>query len=103
MDRSPSPSPSSSPASSLTTAAVVGLGTMGTGIAEVLARAGREVIGIDISEVATAQAVASLEARARARGAPREHSSPNSSGPDLLARFRTFTGPAGRPRPTRTS
>ena len=34
----------------LSTIAVVGLGTMGTGIAEVLARAGREVIGIDISE-----------------------------------------------------
>ncbi|WP_143672161.1 3-hydroxyacyl-CoA dehydrogenase NAD-binding domain-containing protein, partial [Streptomyces caniscabiei] len=31
------------------TIAVVGLGTMGTGIAEVLTRAGREVVGIDIS------------------------------------------------------
>nr|MYU47406.1 hypothetical protein [Streptomyces sp. SID7803] len=34
----------------LSTIAVVGLGTMGTGIAEVLARSGREVIGIDVDE-----------------------------------------------------
>lgn len=32
---------------------------MGTGIAEVLARAGREVIGIDISDTATRRATAS--------------------------------------------
>ncbi|NEE41929.1 3-hydroxyacyl-CoA dehydrogenase family protein, partial [Streptomyces sp. SID7982] len=53
----------------LSTIAVVGLGTMGTGIAEVLALAGREVIGIDISEAAVLGAVASLEAStARAVG-----------------------------------
>ncbi|WP_372352508.1 3-hydroxyacyl-CoA dehydrogenase family protein [Streptomyces sp. KL116D] len=89
MDAPLSPSPSSSPASSLTTVAVVGLGTMGTGIAEVLARAGREVIGIDISEVATAQAVASLEA-STARAVRREHLTEQQRA-DLLARFRTFT------------
>ncbi|MFD8573346.1 3-hydroxyacyl-CoA dehydrogenase family protein [Streptomyces sp. NPDC059639] len=71
------------------TVAVVGLGTMGTGIAEVLARAGREVIGIDISEAATAQAVASLEA-STARAVRREHLTERER-TDLLARFRTFT------------
>ncbi|MEU3183500.1 3-hydroxybutyryl-CoA dehydrogenase [Streptomyces sp. NPDC006923] len=72
----------------LPTIAVVGLGTMGTGIAEVLARAGREVIGIDISDAATAQAVAALEAstaraveRGRLTGEERR---------TVLARFRTF-------------
>ncbi|MYT71601.1 MULTISPECIES: 3-hydroxyacyl-CoA dehydrogenase family protein [unclassified Streptomyces] len=73
----------------LATVAVVGLGTMGTGIAEVLARAGREVIGIDISEAATAQAVASLEA-STARAVRREHLTEQERA-DLLARFRTFT------------
>ncbi|MEU6844966.1 3-hydroxybutyryl-CoA dehydrogenase [Streptomyces sp. NPDC046716] len=71
------------------TVAVVGLGTMGTGIAEVLARAGREVVGIDISEAATAQAVASLEA-STARAVRREHLTERERA-DLLARFRTFT------------
>ncbi len=63
----------------LSTIAVVGLGTMGTGIAEVLALAGREVIGIDTSEAAARQAVTSLEAstaRAVGRGG-----SPSRSGP----------------------
>ncbi|MFE7578878.1 3-hydroxyacyl-CoA dehydrogenase NAD-binding domain-containing protein, partial [Streptomyces sp. NPDC057521] len=46
----------------LSTIAVVGLGTMGAGIAEVLARSGREVIGIDTDEAAARRAVASLEA-----------------------------------------
>lgn len=48
--------PSTSSQSTLQTIAVVGLGTMGTGIAEILARAGREVIGIDISDAATRRA-----------------------------------------------
>ncbi|MEU5159980.1 3-hydroxybutyryl-CoA dehydrogenase [Streptomyces sp. NPDC020875] len=55
----------------LRTVAVVGLGTMGTGIAEVLALAGREVVGIDIDESAARRAVAAVEestARAVARG-----------------------------------
>lgn len=51
--------PSTSSQSTLQTIAVVGLGTMGTGIAEVLARAGREVIGIDVSDTATRRATAS--------------------------------------------
>ena len=55
----------------LNTVAVVGLGTMGTGIAEVLARAGREVIGIDISERAGRQAVASPRGVHGPRGVPR--------------------------------
>ncbi|WP_328631700.1 3-hydroxyacyl-CoA dehydrogenase family protein [Streptomyces sp. NBC_00356] len=77
------------PLSRISTVAVVGLGTMGTGIAEVLARAGREVVGIDISESATAQAVASLEA-STARAVRREHLTEQQRA-DLLARFRTFT------------
>ncbi|MEE1743308.1 MULTISPECIES: 3-hydroxyacyl-CoA dehydrogenase family protein [unclassified Streptomyces] len=74
----------------LSTIAVVGLGTMGTGIAEVLARAGHEVIGIDISEAAARRAVATLDAstaRAVRRGRLTEEERS-----DVLARFRTFTG-----------
>ncbi|ANS69098.1 oxidoreductase [Streptomyces lincolnensis] len=66
-----SSSPSSSTASPIKTVAVIGLGTMGTGIAEVLAKAGRTVVGVDISEAATARSVAALEtatARAVERG-----------------------------------
>ncbi|MGF1338641.1 3-hydroxyacyl-CoA dehydrogenase family protein [Streptomyces flavovirens] len=72
----------------LSTIAVVGLGTMGTGIAEVLIRAGREVIGIDISEAAARQAVASLEA-STARAVRRERITEQERR-DVLARFRTF-------------
>ncbi|MGW1891379.1 3-hydroxyacyl-CoA dehydrogenase family protein [Streptomyces sp. NPDC002004] len=74
---------------SLHTVAVVGLGTMGTGIAEVLARAGREVIGIDISEAAARQAVAALEA-STARAVRRERITEQER-EAVLARFRTFT------------
>ncbi|MFF9838044.1 3-hydroxyacyl-CoA dehydrogenase family protein [Streptomyces sp. NPDC020422] len=73
----------------LSTIAVVGLGTMGTGISDVLTRAGREVIGIDISENAAAKAVAALEAstaRAVDRGRITEEERQ-----DVLARFRTFS------------
>ncbi|MEV6307313.1 3-hydroxybutyryl-CoA dehydrogenase [Streptomyces sp. NPDC051840] len=73
----------------LSTIAVVGLGTMGTGIAEVLTRAGREVIGIDISEAAARQAVASLEA-STARAVRRERITEQERH-DILARFRTFS------------
>ncbi|KQX50981.1 MULTISPECIES: 3-hydroxyacyl-CoA dehydrogenase [unclassified Streptomyces] len=73
----------------LSTIAVVGLGTMGTGIADVLVRAGREVIGIDISDVATAQAVAALEA-STARAVARERITEEER-QDVLARFRTFS------------
>ncbi|MFJ1597351.1 3-hydroxyacyl-CoA dehydrogenase family protein [Streptomyces sp. NPDC088261] len=73
----------------LPTVAVVGLGTMGTGIAETLARAGREVIGIDISDAAAARAVAAIEAstaRAVERGRLTE-----GERRTVLARLRTFS------------
>lgn len=73
----------------LHTVAVVGLGTMGTGIAEVLARAGREVIGIDVSDAAARRAAAALEA-STARAVDRERLTEKERG-DILARFRTFT------------
>ncbi|GAU67237.1 putative 3-hydroxyacyl-CoA dehydrogenase [Streptomyces sp. NBRC 110611] len=73
----------------LSTVAVVGLGTMGTGIAEVLARAGREVIGIDTDEAAARKAAAALEA-ATARAVRRERLTERERR-DVLARFRTFT------------
>ncbi|MEU7722523.1 3-hydroxyacyl-CoA dehydrogenase family protein [Streptomyces tibetensis] len=64
-------SPLSDPSqSTLQTVAVVGLGTMGTGIAEVLAKAGRTVVGIDVSESQAAKCVAALEA-STARGVER--------------------------------
>jgi 3-hydroxybutyryl-CoA dehydrogenase len=73
----------------LRTIAVVGLGTMGTGIAEVLAHAGREVIGIDVSAAAARRAVTALEAsttRSVLRGRIHE---PERQ--DILVRFRTFS------------
>ncbi|MFH8489340.1 3-hydroxyacyl-CoA dehydrogenase family protein [Streptomyces longisporoflavus] len=73
----------------LNTVAVIGLGTMGTGITEVLARAGREVIGIDISEAAGARAVAAVEA-STARAVRREQLTEDERR-DALARVRTFT------------
>ncbi|MDX3707586.1 3-hydroxyacyl-CoA dehydrogenase family protein [Streptomyces europaeiscabiei] len=78
-----------SPQSPFKTIAVVGLGTMGTGIAEVLARAGREVVGIDISEAAGVRAVTALEA-ATERAVTRGRITEQERG-DVLARFRTFT------------
>ncbi|CAL9575963.1 Fatty acid oxidation complex subunit alpha [Streptomyces sp. enrichment culture] len=80
---------SDTPLSPLRTVAVVGLGTMGTGIAEVLAGAGRDVVGIDIGEAQTARALAALEAataRAVARGRLTERERA-----DALARVRTST------------
>ncbi|WP_405718415.1 3-hydroxyacyl-CoA dehydrogenase family protein [Streptomyces sp. NBC_00046] len=71
----------------LSTIAVVGLGTMGTGIAEVLARAGHEVIGIDISDAAARRAVAALESTT-ARAVRRERITEEERG-RVLARFRT--------------
>ncbi|MFF8837097.1 3-hydroxyacyl-CoA dehydrogenase family protein [Streptomyces sp. NPDC015130] len=73
----------------LSTIAVVGLGTMGSGIADVLARAGREVIGIDIDDTAAARAVAALEA-STARAVDRERITEDER-QDVLARFRTFS------------
>ncbi|MFB7914286.1 3-hydroxyacyl-CoA dehydrogenase family protein [Streptomyces sp. NPDC056061] len=68
------------------TIAVIGLGTMGTGIAEVLALAGHEVIGIDTCDAAARRAVAALEAateRAVRRGRISEEERSQA-----LARFR---------------
>jgi 3-hydroxybutyryl-CoA dehydrogenase len=42
--------------------AVVGLGTMGAGIAEVLARSGLQVVGIEVDEAALSRGVANLDA-----------------------------------------
>lgn len=78
---------SSSPAPALRTVAVVGLGTMGAGIAEVLARAGRQVIGIDVQEAAVRQAVAALES-STARSVSRERITERERA-EVLARFRT--------------
>lgn len=72
----------------LRTIAVVGLGTMGTGIADVLVRSGREVIGIDVQDAAARAATAALEdstARAVARGRMTE-----DERHEALSRFRTF-------------
>ncbi|MEU2745738.1 3-hydroxybutyryl-CoA dehydrogenase [Streptomyces collinus] len=76
--------PSQSP---LQTVAVVGLGTMGTGIAEVLAKAGRTVIGIDISEAQAAKCVAALEA-STARGVERGRLTEQERA-EILGRVRT--------------
>jgi 3-hydroxybutyryl-CoA dehydrogenase len=96
MDRpstpsSASPAPDAAPATVAArpaTVAVVGLGTMGTGIAEVMARAGHEVIGIDIDPAAARRAVGALE-RSTARAVERGRSTEAERG-DALARFRTF-------------
>lgn len=68
--------------------AVVGLGTMGAGIAEVLACAGHEVVGVDIDDAAARRAVTALEART-ARQVERGRLTP-AERDDVLARFRTF-------------
>ncbi|MEU8581180.1 3-hydroxyacyl-CoA dehydrogenase family protein [Streptomyces abikoensis] len=92
MDRTSTPEPSSLSPKSLRTVAVIGLGTMGTGIAEVLTLAGREVVGVDVSDAAARRAGAALEtatARAVERGRITE---PERRA--ALARFRTATEPA---------
>ncbi|UWE11505.1 3-hydroxyacyl-CoA dehydrogenase family protein [Actinacidiphila bryophytorum] len=68
--------------------AVVGLGTMGTGIAEIMARAGHEVVGIDLDPAAARRAVAALE-KSTARAVERGRCTGAERG-DVLARFRTF-------------
>ncbi|MDN3258479.1 3-hydroxybutyryl-CoA dehydrogenase [Streptomyces sp. CSDS2] len=78
-----------SPSSPLQKVAVVGLGTMGTGIAEVLAKAGREVIGIDVGEEQAARALAALEA-ATARAVRRGRLTDEERA-GMLARVRTAT------------
>jgi 3-hydroxybutyryl-CoA dehydrogenase len=86
MDR---PSASAPSRTAPHTVAVIGLGTMGSGIAEVLVRAGHEVVGIDVSEAAAGAAAAGLE-RATQRAVDRERISVEQRA-DTLARFRTFT------------
>jgi 3-hydroxybutyryl-CoA dehydrogenase len=68
--------------------AVIGLGTMGTGIAEVMARAGHEVIGVDTDPAAARRAVAALE-RSTGRAVRRGRCTEDERA-DTLARFRTF-------------
>ncbi|MEW1657395.1 3-hydroxybutyryl-CoA dehydrogenase [Streptomyces sp. NPDC093707] len=83
------PDPSTAPSPlSLSAIAVVGLGTMGTGIAELLTRAGREVIGIDTDEAALRRARTALET-ATARAVRRERITEQER-QDALSRFRTF-------------
>ncbi|MFI0938340.1 3-hydroxyacyl-CoA dehydrogenase family protein [Streptomyces sp. NPDC021020] len=77
-----------SPAAPLSVVAVVGLGTMGTGIAEVMARAGHEVVGIDTDPGAARRAVTALE-RSTARAVERGRCTADERA-DALARFRTF-------------
>ncbi len=85
---SPTPAPSGARRSPLRTVAVVGLGTMGTGIAEILVRAGHEVIGIDVHEPA---AIAAGEALDRSTGRAVERGRITAADrSDALARFRTF-------------
>jgi 3-hydroxybutyryl-CoA dehydrogenase len=67
---------------------VIGLGTMGTGIAEVMARAGHEVIGVDVDATAARRAVTALD-RSTARAVQRGRCTPEERA-DALARFRTF-------------
>ncbi|MET9291329.1 3-hydroxyacyl-CoA dehydrogenase family protein [Streptomyces sp. NPDC003077] len=80
--------PPATPPTLLPTVAVIGLGTMGTGIADLLTRSGREVIGIDVDEAAARNAVAALEA-ATARAVRRERIGERERRA-VLARFRTF-------------
>lgn len=97
MDRPSTPPPSPLPTAPVSpaapdarpvrTVAVVGLGTMGAGIAAVLARSGREVVGIDVSGAAAERAVRALEVTT-ARDVRRERiSEPERRA--ALARFRT--------------
>ncbi len=91
MDRpsASSAAPRTAPPSAPRTVAVVGLGTMGSGIAEVLVRAGHHVVGIDVSESACRAASAVLD-RSTRRAVDRERITARQRS-DTLARFRTFT------------
>ncbi|WP_407640037.1 3-hydroxyacyl-CoA dehydrogenase family protein [Actinacidiphila paucisporea] len=61
---------------------------MGSGIAEIMARAGHEVIGVDLDAVAARRAVTALEA-STARAVERGRCTASERN-DVLARFRTF-------------
>lgn len=88
----PAPAPAAGPAAAPppvpSVVAVIGLGTMGTGIAEVMARAGHEVIGVDVDAAAARRAVTALD-RSTARAVQRGRCTPEERA-DALARFRTF-------------
>jgi 3-hydroxybutyryl-CoA dehydrogenase len=89
MDRpSATPAFAASPSSPSLTVAVVGLGTMGSGIAEVLVRAGHQVIGIDPVERAAATATDTL-VRSTTRAAERGKIT-EVERDAALGRFRTF-------------
>ncbi|RKN40067.1 3-hydroxyacyl-CoA dehydrogenase family protein [Streptomyces hoynatensis] len=79
----------SAPSVPLPTVAVVGLGTLGTGVAETLARSGRRVIGIDIDEAAARRARGELE-EGLARAVADERLT-GQGRQEILARFRTDT------------
>jgi 3-hydroxybutyryl-CoA dehydrogenase len=89
MDRpSATPAFAASPSSPSLTVAVVGLGTMGSGIAEVLVRAGHHVIGIDPVERA---ATAATDALVRSTAHATERGKITEVERDAaLGRFRTF-------------
>ncbi|GGO95052.1 3-hydroxyacyl-CoA dehydrogenase family protein [Wenjunlia tyrosinilytica] len=78
----------SSTAKSCPTVAIIGLGTMGAGIADVMARSGREVIGIDTSDSAARAARTALEQSTR-RSVERDKLTEQERA-DVLARFRVF-------------
>jgi 3-hydroxybutyryl-CoA dehydrogenase len=87
----PAAEPAASPENPVTppsVIAVVGLGTMGTGIAEVMARAGHEVVGVDLDVAAARRAVTALE-RSTARAVERGRCTA-AERTGTLARFRTF-------------
>ncbi|PYC73027.1 3-hydroxybutyryl-CoA dehydrogenase [Streptomyces tateyamensis] len=72
---SPAPDAPETPARPFATVAVVGLGTMGTGIAVAVARTGRRVIGIEADGAAAGRALARIE-EATAHAVDRERLSP---------------------------
>ena len=78
---------------------VVGLGTMGAGIAEVLARAGLSVTAVEINDDAVARGRGHLEHSTEPRGQPRQ-ARPGGAGRDLRAdplharRWRTSRTPS---------
>ncbi|MBV2355525.1 3-hydroxyacyl-CoA dehydrogenase family protein [Streptomyces sp. J2-1] len=81
--------PTPSGTTPLRTVAVVGLGTMGTGITEVLVKAGRTVIGIDTDPAQTARCAAALET-ATARAVERGRIT-DAERAEALTRLRTAT------------
>ena len=75
----------------VSTVAVVGLGTLGTGLVELLTRAGLEVVGIDRDPSAAQRVVGALR-QATTRAVRRGELTARQR-QDVLARLRTFTEP----------